>query len=168
MKNEEFEENEFVSELRSLRPIAPRPSVMTSWKEFGNEVESEETGDVTRGRGSRWLLAALICLTAFIGSLVVRQGWDEIDFSATDDEPFLSNSLDQLSNTDLRFEPNSFENRFIGASDDGVIGELGAVSFRRVRYQLVDTYHWANPADGSRLEMMIPREEVLLLPVVTY
>jgi hypothetical protein len=115
-----------------------------------------------------WLLAALVCLTGFLGALVVRQGWNEIKTNATQVEGLTGNVTDPPLLADLAFSPSSIENRFVGASDDGIIGAVGDVSFRRVRYQLMDTCHWANPEDGSSLEMLIPREEVLFLPVVTY
>ncbi|MDA7867133.1 hypothetical protein N9B57_04265 [Verrucomicrobia bacterium] len=170
MKKEPFDEIEH--ELRSLRPLPVKPKVMTGWLDFDSGVDIELQRDLKRSlspfRRSMWLLAALVCLTGFLGALVVRQGWNEIKSNPTQIETLVEDSTDTPLLTDLAFSPSSLKNRFVGASDDGIIGAVGDVSFRRVRYQLMDTYHWANLEDGSSLEMIIPREEILFLPVVTY
>ena len=170
MNKEPFEEIE--RELRSLRPLPVKPKVMADWLDFNSELDTEARRDNERPlspfRQPMWLLAAVVCLTGFLGALLVRQGWGEIEANTTQVETLNGNPSDSPLLADLAFRPSSLENRFVGASDDGIIGAVGDVSFRRVRYQLMDTYQWANPDDGSRLEMIIPREEVLFLPVVTY
>ena len=172
MKKEPFEEIEFENELRSLRPLPVKPKVMAGWLDFGSGADIELRQDSEKRlspfRRPMWLLAALVCLTGFLGALVVRQGWDEIKSNATQTETLVGDPTDTPLMVDLTFSPSSLENRFVGASDDGIIGAVGDVTFRRVRYQLMDTYHWANLEDGSSLEMIIPREEILFLPVVTY
>ena len=66
------------------------------------------------------------------------------------------------------FQPFEVENRLVDAADDGIVGTIGDVPFRRVRYQLIDSYTWKNDADGASITMAVPREEILIIPVSTY
>jgi len=67
-----------------------------------------------------------------------------------------------------QFLPFKVENRLVNAEDDGIIGTFANVPFRRVRYQLIDSYTWENLTDGSSIRMAVPREEILILPVSIY
>ena len=181
MKEESKSDTDFEKELLALIPSAVDPDVMNRWLADIQEAdtnapkpqaerrgESDENSRSYLGFGLSMPLAALVCLTGFIAGLLF------LDFSETSGErpsasiPRLGKALGPPLFQDLSFEPNTLENRFVSVNDDGVVGVLGEVPFRRVRYQLTDSYQWKNPEDGSRLEMIIPREEILLLPVVTY
>lgn len=66
------------------------------------------------------------------------------------------------------FLPFEVENRLVDTSDEGIVGTLGDVPFRKVRYQLIDSYTWKNDADGASITMAVPREEILIVPVSIY
>lgn len=52
--------------------------------------------------------------------------------------------------------------------DDGLVFLNGGVTARQYRYQFVDRVVWEDPSDGSKIEMSVPREEIVLVPVHTF
>ncbi len=185
MKDDSLSDLEFENELRALSPVSVEADVMAAWL---NEIKVPDPNASTPGvrlkacaeEGSRgrwmlrsaWALAALFCLAGFVVGMLLLNFSDapqeKSERAMAPPDPTLDPIVRRPLFSDLAFEPNALENRFVAVSDDGVVGVLGEVPFRRVRYQLADSYQWSNTEDGSRLEMIVPREEVLLLPLVTY
>lgn len=65
-------------------------------------------------------------------------------------------------------QPIHAKNTLLGRVDEGVIFLNNGISARRYRYQFIDTVTWEDPADGARISMEIPREEIVLVPVQTF
>ncbi len=179
MNEDQSNDADFESELRSLNPTNVRPETLQRWQDLCRHEDAEpiaaheSRGGILalwgNGLSIRHLLAAAcVFLAGFL--LLQFQKQPELPSGAVSSQPAPRNPIggEPALFSELSFEPNALENHFVGARDDGVIGAVGGVPFRRVRFQLADTYLWENGEDGSRLEMVIPREEILLLPVVTY
>lgn len=65
------------------------------------------------------------------------------------------------------YEPVKAENTLAAAEDEGVVMVGDNRAARQVRYHFVDTVVWENPMDGSTIEVSVPREEVVLIPLDT-
>lgn len=179
MNDDPLNDAEWEKELRSLKPASVRPEAMKRWHAGLSEAAEEA---VERGRDeclvsfpsgyprkhAAWLLAASVVLSGCVVFFLLEKQDSSLTapLSHAGAQPPIP--IEPALFTDLSFEPNAVENHFVGATDEGVVGAVAGVPFRRVRFQLADAYHWENTENGSRLEMVIPREEVLLLPVLTY
>ncbi len=73
-----------------------------------------------------------------------------------------------VDNEASRFVPVTARQMLIGAQEEGIYFDEEDMPTRRMRYQFVDSYLWENPADGSSLQVNMPREEVLLVRLNTY
>jgi hypothetical protein len=66
------------------------------------------------------------------------------------------------------FRPVLAENNLKSRIDEGIVFLRNGLTARRYRYEFIDRVVWENPADGAVVEMQIPREEVVLVPVQTF
>jgi hypothetical protein len=66
------------------------------------------------------------------------------------------------------FKPVLAENNLQNRIDEGIVFLRNGLTARRYRYEFVDRVVWRNPVDGATVEMKIPRDEVVLVPVQTF
>lgn len=66
------------------------------------------------------------------------------------------------------FKPVLAENNLKNRVDEGIVFLRNGLTARRYRYEFVDRVVWKNPANGAVMEMEIPRDEVVLIPVQTF
>jgi len=66
------------------------------------------------------------------------------------------------------FKPVVADNTLHNLVDEGIVFLRNGVPARRYRYQFIDRVVWENPENGARMEMEIPRDEVVLVPVQTF
>ena len=66
------------------------------------------------------------------------------------------------------FRPILAENNLKSRVDEGIVFLRNGLTARRYRYEFVDRVVWKNPSDGAIMEMEIPRDEVVLIPVQTF
>jgi hypothetical protein len=69
---------------------------------------------------------------------------------------------------DEGFRPVHAENRLQNKVDEGIVFLRNGLPARQYRFEFVDRVVWENPRDGSTMEMEVPREEVVLVPVRTF
>lgn len=60
------------------------------------------------------------------------------------------------------------EHHLANRIDDGVFIMGDRIGVQQFRYQFVDTVVWEDPRDGSRVEMSVPREEIVLVPLAAF
>lgn len=72
------------------------------------------------------------------------------------------------SEVEPRYRPVKAENVLKNRIDEGVIVLENGLSARRYRFQFVDTVVWEDPSNGSQFEISTPREEVVLVPMLTF
>ena len=65
------------------------------------------------------------------------------------------------------FVPVVAENIFEGVRNEGMTLTGDNRPVQRLRYQFSDSYQWVNPDDGSTIEITVPRERIILVPVPT-
>lgn len=66
------------------------------------------------------------------------------------------------------FRPVVAENNYKGRVDEGIVFLRNGLTARRYRYEFIDRVVWRNPSDGAVIEMEVPRDEVVLVPVQTF
>ena len=66
------------------------------------------------------------------------------------------------------FQPVVAENNLKSRVDEGIVFLRNGLTARRYRYEFIDRVVWKNPSDGSVIEMEVPRDEVVLVPVQTF
>ena len=165
-------ESDFENQLRTLRPIAPSRSLeegiarqLASQRSLAtvetrvavihrDGVEVERVGFFERFfPGLGWALAgaaAAVALTATIHH-----------FGQPAASPALSSTV--VSAPD--FEPVEVTHDLIATEDGGVIYEDEQEPARLVRYMTLEHHVWTHPVTGARLEVEIPREDIVLVPI---
>lgn len=63
------------------------------------------------------------------------------------------------------FKPILAENNLTGRVDEGIVLLDDGLAARRYRYEFLDRIVWHNPVDGAVMELEIPRDEIILVPV---
>ena len=63
------------------------------------------------------------------------------------------------------FEPEGVTRELLTAEDRGLIYEDEQNPLRLVRYTTLERHVWTRPDTGARLEVEIPREDLILMPV---
>jgi hypothetical protein len=74
---------------------------------------------------------------------------------------------DAPPNSERTFVPVRAENVFEGAQEEEFFLTKDQLPVQKVRYQFSDSYLWENPADGTSIEMTVPRERLFIVPVRT-
>jgi len=63
------------------------------------------------------------------------------------------------------FEPTESSRQLLATEESGLIYTDEQEPNRVVRYNSMERYVWANPATGAQVEVEVPREDVVLVPV---
>jgi hypothetical protein len=79
-------------------------------------------------------------------------------------DPVVSDPADKTS----PFKPVLTQNNLQSRIDEGIVFLKNGMTARRYRYQFVDRVVWENPADGAMVELEVPRDEIVLIPVQTF
>jgi len=158
LTNKAFEER-----LEQLRPN----SVSERLQRRLEASISERTSQSRRQRWQqhlRWisgLAAALVVLAAGFRLLIPES---EPSLSA---EPVAS-ADGKVADQSGGFEPVVAENLLQERIDEGIVFLNNGAAARKYRYEFIDRVVWKNPADGSTMEIEVPREEVVMVPVQTF
>lgn len=163
-------DKQFEKQLRESRPMAASAELRDR---VGQAIAARERKQnlarwrVISGWGGLAVAAAALItfgILLFNGRLeVATQSQPE----AEDASPPLTVSNTPSADPDA-FEPVLAENNLKGRIDEGIVFLDNGLTARRYRYEFVDRVVWRNPADGAVVEMEIPRDEVVLIPVRTF
>ena len=63
------------------------------------------------------------------------------------------------------FVPAESERELVDADDSGILYVEGEEPVRALRFHSVERYAWINPETGARVEVEVPREDLVLMPV---
>lgn len=163
-------ESDFENALRKLSPAAPParleeaiareltetlPSPAPRAHPLSGEIGRPKEGPFSRlFFGLCWATggATAALITAFsLGMLHAPQ--------ASVPQPALTAKVENV------FEPAESSREVLETEDDGLIYTEEQEPNRVVRYNSMERYVWANPATGARVEVEVPREDVVLVPV---
>ena len=165
-------EPDFENQLRALRPLAPSPALeegiarqLASQRAIAT-VESRAA--VIRRRaaetdapgfferlfpGLRWALAgAAGAAAAFLAISHFQQ-------------PNISPEKTSAAVAQPDFEPVEITRDLVSAEDGGLVYEEDEAPARVVRYNTLEHHVWTHPVTGARLEVEIPREDIVLVPI---
>lgn len=164
-KDKQFEE-----QLRGARPVPPRAQLRERIeRSLTKEERKRNLARLKIFTGWGGLAAAAAALITF-GILLFngRLGLepDSRNLEEADVSPL---TVDTTAEADPdAFRPVLAENNLKGRIDEGIVFLDNGLTARRYRYEFVDRVVWRNPADGAVVEMEIPRDEVVLIPVQTF
>jgi len=164
-----FEKDKMLeAQLRELKPLPPSPLL-------SGRIEASLRGMQRRRQVNRirtWVawggLAAAATLLISFGVLLFngRLSYQPAGLS----DPIATEMVQDtpvLTDADA-FQPVIAENNLKGRIDEGIVFLRNGLTARRYRYEFIDRVVWENPANGAQIEMEIPRDEVVLVPVQTF
>jgi hypothetical protein len=168
-------ESDLENELRALRPIAPSTSledrIAADLGESRMVVAAPRAlrvpgaGVIPRpaapGLFAQWLRGfgwALAGATAAVALLLHFQKAEQPEKPSTSVIAAVDDEADS-------FLPAESEREFVDADDSGILYGEGEEPLREIRYHSVERYAWINPETGARVEVEVPREDVVLMPV---
>ena len=165
-------EPDFENQLRTLHPLAPSPALeesiarqLASQRAIATvetraaviqrrEAEVDAPGFFERiFPGLRWALAGAVGAAAAFLAIS--------DFQQPNVSP--NNSPVALAQPD--FEPVEITRDLVSAEDGGLVYEEDEAPARVVRYNTLEHHVWTHPVTGARLEVEIPREDIVLVPI---
>ena len=165
-------ESEFENQLRTLRPVAPSLALEKSIARRLASVRAlatvEAPAAVVRRRefeieppslldrifpGLRWAFAGAVAAVAVIAAI------DHFH------QPANSPPASALTAVEPDFEPEGITRELVSAEDGGVIYEDAQEPARVVRYTTLEHHVWTHPVTGARLEVEVPREDIVLIPI---
>ncbi len=160
--DKEFSELE--DELAKLDPAEPKAELCDKvFAIFDAESDAEAVPAPAPNNVITWfrpIAAAAAVAIVFFGAIFALNrpsGGPEGPGTVTDNKPEKSRT----------FVPVNAGNTFEDARDMGVIINHRGEPVRRVRYQFHDTYQWQRLSDGSQIELKVPHEGYIDLPVRT-
>lgn len=162
----------FEAQLRKLRPAAVNPRlkirIETALKRERRVQGREKFRSVVAWAGLAVAASILITFGFLLFNGRLPLGPDSVAISGTGlAEPESEPVAEGVSDTG-EFKPVLAENNLQNRIDEGIVFLRNGLTARRYRYEFVDRVVWQNPVDGATVEMKIPRDEVILVPVQTF
>ena len=159
-------EPEFENQLRALRPVAPSFSLEENIARQLATVEVPaavvrrrdlEVGQPTFFErifpGLRWAFAGAVAAVAVLAAIHHF------------DQPTAVPSAPAAAAVEPDFEAEDITHELVSAEDGGVIYEDDQEPARLVRYTTLEHHVWTHPLTGARLEVEVPREDIVLIPI---
>lgn len=165
-------EPDFEDQLRTLRPLAPSPALEES---IARQLASHRALTTVEARaavvprrevevdtpsffdrifpGLRWALAGAVGAAAVFLAISHFQ------------QPEVSPTKASVAVAEPDFEPVEITRELVAAEDGGLVYENEEEPARVVRYTTLEHHVWTHPVTGARLEVEIPREDIVLVPI---
>ena len=154
-------EPDFENQLRALRPIAPSPALeeniarqLAARATVIQRHEAEGDAPSLFDRifpGLRWALAGAAAAAAVFLTMNHFQQQKVVPAGS--------------SAAERDFEAVEVTRDLVAAEDGGVVYEAEEEPARVVRYTTLERHVWTHPVTGARLEVEIPREDIVLVPI---
>ena len=162
-------EPEFENELRALRPLAPSPALEEGIARQLATQRALVTVEKNAAVIPRRELDLEIARPGFFERIFPGLGWACAGAAAAVAVVFaihrFETPMSVVAVAEADFEPQSISRDIVTAEDHGIIYEDDAEPARLVRYTLVEHRVWTHPVTGARLEVEVPREDLVLVPV---
>ena len=169
-------ESDFESELRALRPVPPTPGLA---RRIAADLEPHSIA-LAEPRALRPRTAGVLVAPRSASTLLFdwlrRLGWAAAGAATAvaalvyfqKDTPQPMPAAPAIAAAELEvgeFIPAESESELVAADETGVVYLEGDEPVRQMRFHSVERYAWTNPETGARVEVAVPREDVLLMPV---
>ena len=162
---------DFEARLRSLKPVQAGSELETGIAEALRQSARERRMAKLRSALSWGGMALAASLLMTFGFLLFN-GRFALEPKASGPPPSSAVAVEEKSESSLSapdaFKPVLAENTLQNRVDEGIVFLRNGLTARRYRYEFVDRVVWRNPVDGATVEMKIPRDEVILVPVQTF
>lgn len=166
----------FEDKLRKLQPVKPGKEVYQKVDAALSSLESRDRmGKLISfaawgGMGIAATILVVFGVLLFNGRLTSPEISSEPVAMDTGDPPAeqISASAEEPNLDSDSFKPVLAENNLKNRIDEGIVFLRNGLTARRYRYEFVDRVVWQNPNNGAVMEMEIPRDEVVLIPVQTF
>jgi hypothetical protein len=154
-------ESDFERELRELRPVAPSPTLgdriaremsVQAIATVEAEVQRSPWGRVFSGLG--WAVAGA---AATIAALAATDSFNQRSVPAP------APAIAETAKSEL--ESVGVTRELIAAEDGGFVSDDTQEPTRLVRYTTLERHTWTDPATGAQLQVEVPREDMILMPV---
>jgi hypothetical protein len=163
--NDENEFDELEAELRQLKPTAP--SAELEGKIFSIFDSEEKIVPIATPQHQETIMhwirpiaAAAAVLALFLGVALLLRG------SLGGDVVEKTEPKKAITEIDASFHPVKAGNLIMPPTDEGVIYDENNEPQRSVRYKYHDRYQWIDE-NGNRIELSVPQERRLLVPIET-
>lgn len=154
-----------------LRQVDPTPVDDLLTERIARRIRETEA----ENRSSRWLayigwggLVAAATVMVAVGFTLFTANHDAPDEAALVNTGMDATEAPEATSDDDTFKPVIAQNNLKERIDEGIVFLDGGLTARKYRYQFIDRVVWRNPKNGARVEMEVPRDEVVLIPVQTY
>ena len=161
------DDNEFVeleAELRRLKPTQPSAElearIFSIFDSDEKIVPMAAPQEETMMHWFRPIAAAAAVLAVFLGVALVLRG--SLGGNVAD-KSVPKKAIDEV---DASFHPVKAGNLILPPTDEGVIYDENNEPQRSVRYKYHDRYQWIDE-NGNRIELSVPQERRLLVPIET-
>ena len=168
-------EPDLENELRALRPVAPTADLQTriaadlAARQIAvvapRTVSVPTAGVLARpsapGLSGHWLRGLGWSVAGAAAALALVLSFQKADRRALP-RPAEIAAVDTESEN---FVPAESERELVATDDSGILYAEGEEPVRAVRFHSVERYAWSNPETGARVEVEVPREDVVLMPV---
>lgn len=165
------ENNKFEEQLREFRPSRVRPKVESNIRrglDRGDRMERRRRLGSLIAWGSVAVAASLLITFGFL-LFNGRLAFNSVESGSPTVEPLVMDA-DPVPTEETvdSFKPILAENNLQNRVDEGIVFLRNGLTARRYRYEFLDRVVWENPTNGAIVEMEVPRDEVILVPVQTY
>ena len=159
-------ESEFENELRALRPLTPPTALEAGIARDLAAAPSAEDGTRDEARWSRdgWTVRRLFSRLgwalggAAVASVIILSPYGPRPSQA-------QRAPDPANRATASFLPTESSRELVGAENGGLLYDENHAPSQVLRYSSLERHTWANPSTGARLEVEVPREDVVLVPV---
>jgi len=150
------------TELKQLQPASPPPGLKDSIA-----ARLEQPGNQSETSGTRRILPFAPIFIGMAASLALVLGihWYVQEPSAPPAHQANQAPETATASASSIYEPIHAEQQLTDAFEDGVFLNDKNQPVRKYRYQFVDSVTLKNRNDGALYNMMVPREEIVLVPV---
>lgn len=166
-------ESDLEKELRSLLPTKPSPQLSERIAAELNApiapTQERATGVLARPSKQRdasrflrpWVLA-LSGLSTVVIALLAVAFWLKPGSTSTNIATKPETSAQAFA---LNENPDESVDELIDAQDEGLVYGEGEEPQRQVRITYLERHTWTNPKTGAVVEVEVPREDIVLMPV---
>ena len=154
-------ESEFEEELRALRPVTPTTALGDRIaREMSVHAVGTTEADVPRWPWQRVLTGlgwAVAGAAATIAALAATDSFHQRSV------PGPAPAIAKTANSE--FEPVGVTRELIAAEDGGFVYDDMQEPTRLVRYTTLERHTWTDSSTGAQLQVEVPREDMILMPV---
>ena len=158
------------NELRALRPSAPPADLE---KAIGVELArlastTPTAGVIARPRESRLarLLGGLCWAMGGAAAAVIATVYLSVIKTAPQTEPVqMASAKRSQSAAPSYFEPTESDRELLWAEASDLVYDEDEQPAQVLSYTSIERHVWANPTTGARLEVEVPREDRVLVPI---